>query len=360
MKVKNIAFSGFAAAILMGVCGAAQAADPVTPIKLASQGYVTKQVSAKQDKLTAANQGEGIKLNMDENGNLDTISVNWDSVASNDSVTQKISGAITGGTEFQQAVQGAIDKQIEEGAIGTAIESAVTNAVSTKADAADLEALEVTVGQNTQAAADAASAASAAQGTADDAAAAASTNADAITALQEADTTLGGRLDTLEAIDHSQYATNANVAATYATQATVSALTETVGTKAAQSAVDSLSQKVTALETADHFTQDEADARYAGIDTETVAANAASAAATAQTAAEAAAAAASTADDKAVAAQNDVDALESAVEGANYMRGNDIDAGSYLMVSDGNGGITWSSVVVIDADGNDINLVPAE
>ena len=47
MKVKNIMFSGFAAAVLAGVCGAAEAAD----YTLASQGYVTKQLEGKQNVL---------------------------------------------------------------------------------------------------------------------------------------------------------------------------------------------------------------------------------------------------------------------------------------------------------------------
>ena len=59
MKVKNVMFTGFAAAILGGACGAANAAD----YTLASQGYVTKQLESKQNLLTA---GEGIKIEGDE------------------------------------------------------------------------------------------------------------------------------------------------------------------------------------------------------------------------------------------------------------------------------------------------------
>ncbi len=58
MKVKNIMFSGFAAAVLAGVCGAAEAAD----YTLASQGYVTKQLEGKQNVLTA---GDGIAIEGD-------------------------------------------------------------------------------------------------------------------------------------------------------------------------------------------------------------------------------------------------------------------------------------------------------
>ena len=46
MKVKNIMFAGFAAAILSGVCGAASAAD----YTLVTEGYVTDKLSQKADK----------------------------------------------------------------------------------------------------------------------------------------------------------------------------------------------------------------------------------------------------------------------------------------------------------------------
>lgn len=83
MKVKNIMFSGFAAAVLAGVCGAAEAAD----YTLASQGYVTKQLEGKQDKLEA---GEGIAIDgkkisasfTTEGGETVTMGALVDSVAS--------------------------------------------------------------------------------------------------------------------------------------------------------------------------------------------------------------------------------------------------------------------------------------
>lgn len=59
MKVKNIAFSGFAAAVLAGVCGVADAAT----VQIASPTYVDNAVKAvadaKQDKLI---QGTGITI----------------------------------------------------------------------------------------------------------------------------------------------------------------------------------------------------------------------------------------------------------------------------------------------------------
>lgn len=54
MKVKNIMFSGFMAAVLAGACGAADAATV-----LASKEFVTEKLALKQDNLTA---GTGISI----------------------------------------------------------------------------------------------------------------------------------------------------------------------------------------------------------------------------------------------------------------------------------------------------------
>lgn len=56
MKVKNIMFSGFAAAIFAGVCGAAEAA---VTYELTSKSYVDTELAKKQDNLTA---GTGIDI----------------------------------------------------------------------------------------------------------------------------------------------------------------------------------------------------------------------------------------------------------------------------------------------------------
>lgn len=66
MKVKNIAFSGFAAAILGGVCGATDA----NAIQLVSPEYVSKQLEAKQDVLK-----EGSNITIAEDN---TISARFD------------------------------------------------------------------------------------------------------------------------------------------------------------------------------------------------------------------------------------------------------------------------------------------
>ena len=56
MKVKNIMFSGFAAAIFAGVCGAADAA---VQYELTSKSYVDTELAKKQDNLSA---GTGISI----------------------------------------------------------------------------------------------------------------------------------------------------------------------------------------------------------------------------------------------------------------------------------------------------------
>lgn len=82
MKVKNIMFSGFMAAVLAGACGAADAATTV----LASKEFVTSELSKKQDNLTA---GTNIAIDPDTN----TISSTYEY---NDSaLTQKVTNLET-------------------------------------------------------------------------------------------------------------------------------------------------------------------------------------------------------------------------------------------------------------------------
>lgn len=79
MKVKNIAFSGFAAAILGGVCGATDA----NAIQLVSPEYVAKQLETKQNVLT---EGTGIKIE----GNVISSTVSTDGFATMQDVTDAI------------------------------------------------------------------------------------------------------------------------------------------------------------------------------------------------------------------------------------------------------------------------------
>lgn len=65
MKVKNIMFSGFAAAILAGMCGSADAATV-----LASKTYVDNQVKTRQAPLSAENDSITIENVTDASGNV--------------------------------------------------------------------------------------------------------------------------------------------------------------------------------------------------------------------------------------------------------------------------------------------------
>ena len=58
MKVKNVMFAGFAAAILSGVCGAASAAE----YNLVTEGYVTSKLAGKEDKGTSYTKAEADDL----------------------------------------------------------------------------------------------------------------------------------------------------------------------------------------------------------------------------------------------------------------------------------------------------------
>ena len=133
MKVKNIMFSGFAAAVLSGVCGAAEAAD----YTLASQGYVTKQLEGKQDKLEA---GEGITIDgkkisasfTTEGGETVTMGALVDSVAS---VEDKLAGL----PEGQTVAQALSEKQatLENAAVLETITSEDVASIGTTAAAVE-------------------------------------------------------------------------------------------------------------------------------------------------------------------------------------------------------------------------------
>ena len=395
MTVKNIAFSGFMAAILMSATGAAFA-DPANPIKLASQGYVDAQVGTRQETLTAANQGYGVLIT--EEDGVQKIGVDVTEIATNESVLTEISNSLNEDGTITSAVQTEIQKQIEEGGIGDAIDTSIDTALGATVDG---QPVELTTDNKTvygaineiDANADAAkSAADAAQAAADKAqgevdalegVVANKADASALDALatktyvEEQDNALSGRIKTLEDAD---YFTQAQADGLYAAkEATATAIQEA---KDAASAADG---KAVAA-------QNDVDALELVVNAE------GTGLAAVKTIADGAASAAAAADDKAVAAQDDVDALElvvnaegtglaavktiadnaagaaqtaqgevdaleqvvadnaKAVTDANYISGNDIASGSYLMLSDGAGGISWSSIVVVDKDGNNITM----
>lgn len=97
MKVKNIMFSGFAAAVLAGACGAADAAT----YTLASKDYVTNQLATKQNTLTA---GDGIDITDD------TISADLSTatVEGADGTQVSVSEALTDLTQSVTEVQESI------------------------------------------------------------------------------------------------------------------------------------------------------------------------------------------------------------------------------------------------------------
>lgn len=97
MKVKNIMFSGFAAAVLAGACGAADAAT----YTLASKEFVTNQLATKQNTLTA---GEGIDITDDTiSADLSTVTVEGA-----DGTQVPVSDALTDLTQSVAGVQESI------------------------------------------------------------------------------------------------------------------------------------------------------------------------------------------------------------------------------------------------------------
>lgn len=135
MKVKNIAFSGFAAAILGGVCGATDA----NAIQLVSPEYVAKQLETKQNVLT---EGTGIKIE----GNVISSTVSTDGFATMQDVTDAIEDVTLTMGDYATK-QELADKQDKLNAgSGVTIDeltntiSADTNVVATKAAVEELAA----------------------------------------------------------------------------------------------------------------------------------------------------------------------------------------------------------------------------
>lgn len=111
MKVKNIMFSGFAAAVLAGACGAADAAT----YTLASKDYVTNQLATKQNTLTA---GEGIDITDDTiSADLSTVTVEGA-----DGTQVPVSTALTGLTQSVTAVEDKLGDLPEGTTVADALE----------------------------------------------------------------------------------------------------------------------------------------------------------------------------------------------------------------------------------------------
>lgn len=151
MKVKNIMFSGFAAAVLAGVCGAAEAAD----YTLASQGYVTKQLEGKQNVLTA---GDGIAIEgdtisavsglQDESGNPVSVEAALSEVVTSVATVEDKLGELPEGKTVAEALS---EKQATLGnaAVLETITSEDVASIGTTASA--VESLSGTVGTITNA-----------------------------------------------------------------------------------------------------------------------------------------------------------------------------------------------------------------
>ena len=310
MKVKNVMFTGFAAAILGGACGAADAAQ----YTLASQDYVEKQLQSKQNVLTA---GEGIKIEGNEiSASFETTDgqtvTMGDLVESVDTVAGQLAGLPEGKTvaEALAGKQATLENadvletitSDDVASIGTtaaavqglttdlAAVSGVANAASTAAGAAQdsVDALELIVTNETtglgskvsQATYDAHLESQKAiddQQTADIA-----SNKRAIDGLSGVDgagfATLQGDVDALKsAVNDENGAVATKIAAAIATETeradaayapasltgTVSGLAETVATKADASALNDY-VTTTALSEAGYQTQSQVQAEIAG------------------------------------------------------------------------------------------------
>ena len=143
MKIKNIAFSGFAAAILAGV----SATDASAAINLVTQEYVTAEMGKKQNTLTADNAGEGIKI---ENGVIsaevdltNTIGSLTDAEGNTITVEQALAGkqdALT--TEETAALETIAGNENLKTVLGSGVSSDTVQQVAD--NAAAIESLEST------------------------------------------------------------------------------------------------------------------------------------------------------------------------------------------------------------------------
>ncbi len=183
MTIKNIAFSGFMAAIMLNVT-AANAADPIA---IASKTLVTKTAESLQAnidlKQNALKTSEAGRVVIDED---DNISVNLSGYATEQYITDSLSGegAIAG------AVNTAIKNAVDSGEIGDAIADAVKDKADTSYVAGELDKYETkdSVTLIRQALENADSALDSRV----------TTNANDIAGLKTADTELDGRIDAIE------------------------------------------------------------------------------------------------------------------------------------------------------------------
>lgn len=166
MKVKNVMFTGFAAAILGGACGAADAAT----YTLASKEFVTEQVKLKQDKLTA---GDGINITEDNTisaqfktaggetvtmgdlaESIDAVDQKFGDLGESETVAEALAGKQDTLTTEQQAVVNSGLTAEDVAKIGTTA-TAVTELTQDVADVLDVATAAGTAAGNAQADVDA-------------------------------------------------------------------------------------------------------------------------------------------------------------------------------------------------------------
>ncbi len=146
MNIKNIAFSGFAAAILAGVCGAADAAT----VNLASKSYVDNALAGK----ASIEDFENLESTVGQKATQEALKEVADQVVinTNDIATLKAAGYLTDAdlTELQKTLQAAIDEKQAKGNYADADELAtlkttVENLQTGNVDKTVIENLQTTV-----------------------------------------------------------------------------------------------------------------------------------------------------------------------------------------------------------------------
>ena len=337
MKIGKIAFSGFAAAILMGACGAAEAA-----VQLASKGYVEAQVqgvndnmSRKQDKLIA---GDGIVIGedgktisaaiTDDQGNVVNVSQAIEDATSAAAAAQGAAGTAQAAAEAAQA-----DVDALEGKVGTIAEGSTVSGLIDAAQAA-AEAAQGTANSAVTAAGAAQADVDALELVVADKAAQADLEAldGRVAANEEAIEVLNGDKDTVGSVKYEINELNKTLTNT---GTNVGALIQTVtqiGTDLdqAEADIDALEEKV-GTETVTKQIQD----ATAGMVTET------------------------TLSEKGYATESYVDQAESdAIAAAKEyaVAKKSVPAGTFLVTSDGNGGLSWTSIEVTGNDGDPMDL----
>lgn len=400
MKVKNIVFSGFAAAILAGVSGA-HAADPVTPYNLATTEYVTKQGNLKQDKLSAENAAAPITISVDESGKA-TIGADLASTLAPYAKTADVEttlagyatkddldGALDEGGALTDAVNTAVNSAIQEAVTSGEIGNAISNAVADKADTSYVDEQLgkkqglMVAGDNVTFTTDGAgntvvnaddvdltpyATTESVTSITDALDGRVTANANDITGLKSADTGLGERITAIEgagyqnstqvgsAIDAkinaldlantydakgaaaaAQNAAIADAATKYATTGDLN------GVSAVANAADSLSKKnqgeINTLKTAGYQTAGDVETALAPY------AKTATVEATYATKGEIPSLEGLATE---TYAQQQAAAVQTAIDGAKYVSGKDVAAGTYLITTDGAGTYTWTSVKIVN------------